>query len=154
MTQPALRRARPWLAALTLGLTCGALGAWAGAAGLVGTVQNAQDVAPRVAKSGKAWVKPLPSGKNAFIAQLRLAPGAAVPLHRDATEEYIYILEGAGTVHIEGKAHAVKPGSLIFMPANAAVSFKNDAADLVGLQVFAGRGPEVKYDTWTAAKAR
>ena len=40
--------------------------------------------------------------------------GAAVPEHRDATEEYIYVLEGSGRMVIDGKTYdGTKPNEYI-----------------------------------------
>jgi len=102
-------------------------------------------------KGDAADVYLLARGDNAFLGKLEMAPGGEVPEHRDPTEEYIHILAGGGVFHIDGQAHAVGPGTTIFMPANALVSFKNGDERLVAIQVFAGPGPAAKYDAWTAA---
>ncbi len=102
----------------------------------------------RVAPSGKARVQKLARGDNAFLARLELAPGAKVPEHRDATEEYIHVLEGKGLITIEGQTHSIGPGTTVYMPANARVSFQNGDARMVAIQVFAGPGPAAKYRKW------
>jgi quercetin dioxygenase-like cupin family protein len=96
-----------------------------------------------------ARVHHLARGANAYVGLLEMAPGAAVPTHRDATEEYIYVLEGEGRMSIDGQTYAVTAGTTIFMPADAEVSFQNGDRPLRGLQVFAGPGPAAKYDAWT-----
>ncbi len=90
----------------------------------------------------------LGTGKNAFIGKLHLAAGAKVPTHRDATEEYIHVLKGTGTVYIEGKGYPVAPGTTIVMAANAEVRFENGSEEMVGIQVFAGPEPAAKYGSW------
>ena len=100
-------------------------------------------------KGDKADVYLLAQGNNAFVGKLEMAAGGEVPEHRDATEEYIHILEGGGVFTIDGQPHTVGPGTTIYMPADALVSFKNGDARLVAIQVFAGPGPAVKYDAWT-----
>lgn len=122
-----------------------------GASALSPPVTPIADAERRVAPSGKARLTILARGENAFVARLEMDAGAAVPEHRDATEEYIHVLEGTGTVTIEGQDHALAPGSTIYMPANARVSFQNGGTALVGLQVFAGPEPAAKYDAWTPA---
>ena len=104
----------------------------------------AADNPPRTAR-----VHHLARGDNAYLGRLEMAAGAAVPTHRDATEEYIYVLEGGGTMVIDGQTYAVSAGTTVFMPAHAEVSFQNGDAPLVGLQVFAGPAPAAKYDAWT-----
>jgi quercetin dioxygenase-like cupin family protein len=105
----------------------------------------------RVAPSGQARVTILAHGREAFVARLELDPGAAVPEHRDATEEYIHVLEGSGTITIDDVTYPLAVGDTVYMPADAKVSFQNGNAPLVGLQVFAGPEPAAKYDAWAPA---
>lgn len=107
------------------------------------------DAAPKkTAPSGKAEVRLLAHGQEAFLGRLSMQAGGKVPTHRDATEEFIYVLEGSGTLTIDGQKHAIKPGTSIYMPANAEVSYQNGDAAFTALQVFAGPGPAAKYDAW------
>jgi quercetin dioxygenase-like cupin family protein len=103
----------------------------------------------RQAPNGKGDVFIFARGDNAFLARLELAGGGAVPEHRDATEEYLYILEGSGDLMIDDQAYAIAPGTAVYMPANAKVSYQNGDARLVALQVFAGPEPAAKYDAWS-----
>lgn len=105
----------------------------------------------RTAPSGKASIHIFAQGENAFVGRLELAAGAKVPEHRDATEEYIHILEGSGVITIDDQKHAVGPGATVYMPANAKVSYQNGDAKLVAIQVFAGPAPAAKYEQWKAA---
>ena len=100
-------------------------------------------------KGDAADIHVLARGENAFLGKLEMAPGGEVPEHRDPTEEYIHILEGGGVFKIDGHTHQVGPGSTIYMPAGALVSFKNGDVPLVAIQVFAGPGPAAKYEAWT-----
>jgi len=107
----------------------------------------------RKTPSGTAQVWRIAGGpegaKNAFFGVLELAPGAKVPVHRDATEEYIYILSGSGQMTIDGITRTVVAGTGVFMPANAEVSFVAGNDEPVrAVQFFAGQGPESKYDGW------
>ncbi len=104
----------------------------------------------RKSPNGKAQITSLATGDNAFVGILSMEAGAEVPAHRDETEEYIYVLEGDGTITIDGTEHAVAPGTMIFMPANAEVSFKSGEKPLKAVQVFAGPDPAKKYDAWSA----
>lgn len=118
---------------------------------LPGFVKPSSEALVLVAPHGKASIARLADGHNAFFGVLKLAPGAAVPEHRDATEEYIYVLSGSGVVTINGDSYEVAPHSLIYMPPDALVSYSNGPAELVAVQVFAGPGPADKYDAWKAA---
>ena len=112
------------------------------------SVVAAADARRAVAPSGKASVRVLARGANAFVAELSMDSGAAVPEHADATEEYIHVLEGSGTITIDGQAHDITPGATVFMPAGALVSYQNGDAPMRALQVFAGPEPAAKYDAW------
>ncbi|MEM7159591.1 MAG: cupin domain-containing protein [Myxococcota bacterium] len=121
------------------------------ASSVMSAVVGMSDAPKRVAPNGKARVTMLAQGHNAFLARLDMDAGAAVPEHRDATEEYIHVLEGSGTIMIDDREYALSPGSTVFMAADAKVSFQNGDAPFVGIQVFAGPGPAAKYDAWTSA---
>lgn len=97
-----------------------------------------------------ARIRHLARGHNAYVGHLELDAGARVPLHRDASEEFIYILEGGGRMTIDGQAFVVGPGMTIYMPANAEVSFDNGETKTVGLQIFAGPASADKYQGWTS----
>ena len=58
------------------------------------------------------------------------------------------MLEGAGTLTIDGKSFDVGPGTTAFMPAMAEVRFDNGPDRMVALQVFAGADSQRKYDGW------
>jgi quercetin dioxygenase-like cupin family protein len=98
-------------------------------------------------KNGR--VTRLAQGKNAFLARLEMDPFAKVPEHRDATEEYIHVLSGHGTMWIDDEQTVVGPGDTVFMPANAKVRFENGPSSMSAIQVFAGPGPAEKYTAWS-----
>jgi quercetin dioxygenase-like cupin family protein len=143
-----------WGAGLLLGLILGSATTWA----VAGETQKAprvvhlNDAVKRTAPNGKAQIALLAQGQNAFLGRLQMDGGGKVPTHRDATEEYIYILKGSGTITIDGKVHAIKPLTAIYMPAGAEVSYENGPDPLVALQVFAGPAPAAKYEKWSKPK--
>lgn len=107
--------------------------------------------APRAtAQNGKASITHLARGRNAYLGMLHMEAGAAVPTHRDPTEEYIHVLEGGGTMVIDGQTFEIAAGTTIYMPTNAEVSFQNGPTPMRAIQVFAGPEPAAKYDTWKA----
>jgi len=115
---------------------------------LLPSITHIDTTAAKTAGHGKASIKILAQGKNAFVGLLKLDPGASVPEHRDSTEEYIYILAGSGTIYINDKAYTTSPGDAVYMPAHAKVRYQNGQDELVALQVFAGPEPAAKYDPW------
>lgn len=98
---------------------------------------------------GKASIRLLARGKNAFVGRLEVAAGGRVPEHRDATEEFIHVQQGGGVMWIDDVRHEVAEGATVYMPANAKVRFENGPQQLVAIQVFAGPSPATKYDKWT-----
>ena len=112
------------------------------------SVINVNDVTSLAAPHGKAQIKKLALGANAFIGELTIQPGAKVPVHRDPTEEYLYVLSGGGTMTLNGKVYPVKKGDVVYMPAGAEVSFVNGQEVTKVMQVFAGPGPASKYKEW------
>jgi len=116
---------------------------------LAPSIVGVEDAERRDAPNGQASVAFLARGHGAFVGRLEMAPEAAVPEHQDATEEYIHVLEGHGTITIDGTEHEVGPGTTIFMPAGATVSYRNGDERMVALQVFAGPEPANKYNEWS-----
>ena len=119
----------------------------------VAQVVSAGESDPREAPGGKAMIMRYVTGKNAFVGRLQMEVGGAVPEHQDPTEEYIFVLSGSGEMTINGQVHTVRPNTAIFMPAGATVSYKNGPERLDAIQIFAGPGPEAKYDAWTPLEA-
>lgn len=97
---------------------------------------------------GTAQVRTMAQGHNAWLGVLHLSPAAKVPLHRDLSEEYLFVLEGGGTLWIDGEEHALAQGSAVFMPAGAEVRFENGPDPTTVIQVFAGPESAEKYASW------
>jgi quercetin dioxygenase-like cupin family protein len=134
---------------IAVGLVAGlALSPVVRAAGSSGTVTSSLTAPWKVAPTGKARVQALAHGKEAWVGKLVLDADAAVPEHQDPTEEFIVVLEGGGTITIDGVPHEVKAGSAVYMPADATVSYANGPSPMVAVQVFAGPEPASKYDAW------
>ena len=117
------------------------------------TVLSLDDAPAATAPNGKGSIVHLARGHNAYLGKLSMDAGGAVPTHRDPTEEYIHVLEGGGTMTIEGQAYEVRAGTTIYMPADAEVSYQNGDAPMVAIQVFAGPAPAQKYEAWTPTSA-
>jgi quercetin dioxygenase-like cupin family protein len=107
--------------------------------------------APRaLAPNGKASITHLARGHNAYLGLLEMDADAAVPTHRDPTEEFIHVLEGRGSMTIDGRTYEISAGTTIYMPADAEVSFQNGPTPMRAIQVFAGPAPAQKYEAWAA----
>ena len=53
---------------------------------------------------------------------------------------------------MDGKGHQLTEGSVVYMPANAEVSYANGPNPLVAIQVFAGPESADKYAKWSKAE--
>jgi quercetin dioxygenase-like cupin family protein len=144
-----LSRLLPWLlvpAAFLAGL---AVDANPPAGGVVSTA----DAPVRVAPSGKARVQiftPPDPERKSFLGLLTLDPGANVPLHRDESEELIYVLEGGGQIWIDGRLYPLKPGDAAVMPPGSEVRFEGGATVTKVLQIFVPATSARKYIRWKA----
>ena len=57
-----------------------------------------------------------------------VAAGGHTPLHRHPYEHEIYVIEGRGTVWRDGREVSLKPGDILFVPADEQHQFKNAGA--------------------------
>ena len=112
------------------------------------TVRHIEATELREVPSGKASIRLLAEGENAFIGLLRMDGGGKVPEHRDQSEEYIHVLKGSGTIFIDDTPQKIKPGTTIFMPKNAKVRYENGPDEMMAIQVFADPGSATKYQAW------
>lgn len=68
----------------------------------------------------------------------QVPPGERLHVHRHAQAEVYFILEGSGTVHIDGKEWTVRTGHAIFIPGSAEHGIANPGtAPLHFIYVFA-----------------
>ena len=98
--------------------------------------------------SGAARITHLDRSPSAYLGQLWLKGEGKVPAHRDPTEEYLVLLEGSGTMLLDGEEHALRAGHAIYMPAGAEVSYVNGPQPLLAFQIFAGPESAFKYEAW------
>ena len=69
---------------------------------------------------------------TAGIAEIEPDSGA-LRLHRHSHAEVYLILEGTGTLSIDGRESGVSPGQTIFIPGHAAHGLRNDSGKLLRL---------------------
>lgn len=60
------------------------------------------------------------AGERQMLAQVYLKRGALVPLHRHASEQLQYVLQGALRVVIDGAEVVVREGEVLRIPSGAA----------------------------------
>jgi quercetin dioxygenase-like cupin family protein len=73
-------------------------------------------------------VTPRDGAPNFAMRVFEVAPGGHTPLHQHPYEHEIYVLDGQGTVWRDGQEVAIKPGDVLYIPADERHQFKNAAA--------------------------
>jgi len=56
--------------------------------------------------------------KSLRLATIELKPGAEVPEHNSACEEIYYVLEGKGTIGVDGVDYEVEAGDVVYRAEN------------------------------------
>lgn len=70
--------------------------------------------------------------RNQTLAEARLSPGRFTTPHRHLkTEEIYYILEGRGSMQVDGETRAVVPGDAIAIPPGSAHKITNTGNGLL-----------------------
>ena len=58
-------------------------------------------------------------GDRMIVGLMRMAAGTGAEPHSHPNEQWIYILEGTFNANVGGKEVVAKPGSVVYVPANA-----------------------------------
>jgi quercetin dioxygenase-like cupin family protein len=58
-------------------------------------------------------------GERMIVALMRMPAGTGAAAHSHPNEQWIYVLEGTFRGKLEGREVEVKPGSVLYVPANA-----------------------------------
>ena len=58
-------------------------------------------------------------GDRLIVALMRMPAGTGAELHSHPNEQWIYILEGTFRANVGGKEFDARPGSVVYVPANA-----------------------------------
>lgn len=56
--------------------------------------------------------------KSLRVGMLEIGPGEIVPKHNSAAEEIYYVLEGEGTIGVEGVNYGVSAGDIVYRAEN------------------------------------
>jgi quercetin dioxygenase-like cupin family protein len=70
-------------------------------------------------------VTPRDGAPNFAMRVFEVAPGGHTPHHRHPYEHEIYVMEGTGTVWRDGREVPIKPGDVLYIPADEQHQFKN-----------------------------
>lgn len=61
---------------------------------------------------------PCVEGDRMIVGLMRMAAGTGAEPHSHPNEQWIYVLQGTFRANIDGEQFDVKPGSVIYIPAN------------------------------------
>jgi quercetin dioxygenase-like cupin family protein len=68
---------------------------------------------------------------NFAMRMFEIQPGGHTPLHKHPHEHEIFIVEGNGTFHCDGKDSPFEPEHVIFVPGNSMHNFQNTSDSLL-----------------------
>ena len=85
------------------------------------------------------------AGDRVMVSIVRIAPGAAGPIHAHPEEQWGYLLEGHGVRTMDGVEHEVVAGHLWFTPGNVSHGFAAGEQGAVILDIFSP--PREEYRT-------
>lgn len=83
------------------------------------------EMAGAVGCSYRVAVSARDGAPNFAMRIFEVAPGGNTPLHHHPYEHEIYVMEGQGTVWRDGREVAIKPGDVLYIPADEQHQFKN-----------------------------
>lgn len=65
---------------------------------------------------------------NFALRQFRVEPGGFTPFHKHDYEHEVFIVEGGGTIYLDGAEQRIRSGDVIYVPAEEQHQFKADPA--------------------------
>ena len=65
---------------------------------------------------------------NFALRQFRVEPGGHTPLHHHDYEHEVFVVEGGGTIFLDGAERPIRAGDVIYVPADEQHQFKADPA--------------------------
>lgn len=73
----------------------------------------------------RCLVGPEDEAPSFSMRHFEVAPGGHTPQHSHAYEHEVFVLEGSGVVLEGDREHALRPGSVVFVPPNQVHQFRN-----------------------------
>jgi quercetin dioxygenase-like cupin family protein len=64
-----------------------------------------------------------------FLAIAKLSPGKEIEAHVDPMEEIYFVLNGAGTMQVEGESRRVGPGDAVWIPVGSSHGLLNNGEE-------------------------
>lgn len=66
---------------------------------------------------------------NFALRQIQVQPGGHTPLHSHDYEHEVFVVDGAGTILLEGAYRPIRKGDVIYVPAHEEHQFKATPSD-------------------------
>lgn len=60
------------------------------------------------------------------LRHFEVAPGGHTPHHSHDYEHEVFIVDGSGTLHLDGRDHALRAGDVAYVPAEKVHQFRAD----------------------------
>ena len=93
-------------------------------------VKHSHDVEESIVPLGNKITKQVlisaDEGPNFAMRSFKIQPGGSMPNHTNLVEHEQYVLSGEASVNIDGHTHKVKPGDVVFIPANVPHWYKTE----------------------------
>ncbi len=77
----------------------------------------------------KVLISPTQGWEGYVMREFELGQGGYTPRHTHPWPHIIYILEGKGSLHLDGQDYLIEAGSFAFAPSNKLHQFKNTGSD-------------------------
>ncbi|MBN2288594.1 MAG: cupin domain-containing protein [Candidatus Glassbacteria bacterium] len=90
------------------------------------TVELEDFSAPGAKGAGIRWlISEADGAENYAMRMIELEPGGQSPSHTHGSEHEVFVWRGQGEVRLEGAAHPLAPGTVVFVPPDVHHQFVN-----------------------------
>jgi len=90
---------------------------------------------PAIGRYAHTHLGRTPAGTDLEVGVLHLSPGAqAHPVHTHVEEELITVLDGCGTLHLDGADHEVRAGAITYIAPHVPHVLRNTSAAVLTYQ--------------------
>jgi unsaturated pyranuronate lyase len=122
--------------------------------------ENVQSIAPQLLAEG--YLGRVVHGEQLTMVVFEVEPGAVLPEHRHANEQFGMVIEGSVTFRVGDETQALGPGGIWCIPADTRHTVTGGEAGAVVVDVFspprsdwkAVEGLEPRAPRWPAASGR
>jgi len=87
--------------------------------------------------------------ENFCQGHVTIFPGGKVPKHRHPNEEVYLVLEGEGTIEIDGEIQPIRAGEAVYVPPNSEHELANPQANKADMVFLFTYSPATVVDHWS-----